>query len=151
MIDSGAVRDPTRQLSAKTWNLLRSQVAGLGLVGPQAFVAFRAQVDPILRAHAELWNPRALTSSPFDPPTITRIGSGEYDIVYSSPVPDRDGSDVALSFPYGGWGHDLLPSNTVLRFVQVSSLSGVANGVKVIVRGFGGAAIDDREVAVWIG
>lgn len=145
------VGNPEKEATAAQWNLLRWQVAGLGLVAMRAHLIFAAAAgsQPI-RWRQEAWNPRALTTTPHQDPTITRIGTGQYDVVYNSPVPDELGELVALSFRHG-LGTIVTPSQTTFRHVMVSPLSGTPAGVKVMVLDAAGAAVDGHDVSILIG
>jgi hypothetical protein len=149
-VDTRAIRDPSRELGAATFNLMKFQLAGMGVLSPRAFLQFLADTDRTISARAEAWNPRGLTSSPFAAPTITRIDVGEYDVVYDSPVVDERGEDVALSFRWG-WGVVVTPSSTVLKHVMVTPLTGSANGVKVATFDATGTLEDGEVVAILIG
>ncbi len=150
VVNTGIVKDPSRQLSAETFNLLKYQVAGLGLTAFRAYLAFEAVASPPLLARVEAWNPRGLTSDPFGDPTITRIGAGNYEIVYASPVTDQGGSDVALSLTHGV-GMILDPSSVTFRLVMVSPLTGNAAGVKVAIFNSAAALTDGNRVGILIG
>jgi hypothetical protein len=129
-IDTRPIRDPEREVGASVLNLMKFQVAGLGVVATRAYVAFTAVNPPVLLARAEVWNPRGLTTAPFQDPTITRIATGNFEVVWNSPVTDKDGNSVAISLSHG-FGTELTPSSTTLRHVKVTPLSGNAAGVKV--------------------
>lgn len=150
VVNTGITRDPTRQLSASTFNLIRFQVAGLGIVSMGAMLRFSALDPPVLLARAETWNPKGLSSDPFGDPEITRVGAGEFDIVYTSPVLDQGSAAAALSFSHG-FGTVTTPSSTVLRHVLVSPLVGNAAGVKVCVFDGAGSPVDGEDVAIYIG
>jgi hypothetical protein len=149
-VNTRAVRDPSRELDAATWNLLRFQVAGLGVISPRAYLEFLATAAMTISARAEAWNPRGLTSAPFTPPTITRVGTGNYSVVYASPVTDQAGASVALSFTRG-MGFVVTPSAIVLKHVLVTPLVGSSNGVKVAVFNAAGALEDGSVVGILIG
>lgn len=150
-VDTRAVRDPSRELSASVLNLMKFQVAGMGVVMARAHLRFTAVASPVLLARAEVWNPRGLSSTPFQNPEITRVAQGNFEVTYNSPVTDKDGSNVALSFSHG-WGFPLTPSSTTFRYVQVTPLSGSANGVKVAIMDAAGALQDVTEgVGIFIG
>jgi hypothetical protein len=149
-VNTRAVRDPSRELSADYWNLLKYQVAGMGLLAWRAHVRFTANTNPTLLGRAEAWNPRGLTSAPFTNPVLTKLATGRYSVVYASPVTDEAGASVALSFAYGT-GFLLTPSLTVLKTVVVTPLSGSANGVHVAVYNAAGALEDGNNVGILIG
>jgi hypothetical protein len=150
VVNTGIVRDPTRELAAATFNLMRFQVAGLGVVAMRAMLRFSALDPPVQLARAEAWNPKGLTSDPFGDPEITRVGPGEYDVVYPSPVLDQGGASAALSFTHG-FGVIGTPSSIVLRHVLVTPLVGNAAGVKVAIFDASGSAVDGEDVAIFIG
>lgn len=150
LVDVAAVRDPTREVGAALLNLMRSQLAGMGIVLPLALLRFSAAPSPAVLARAEAWNPRGLTSAPFADPQLTRNGAGDYDVVYTSPVTDADGASAALSFTFG-FGTVVTPSQTVFRHVMVTPLSGNSAGVKVRVLDAAGGSIDGHDVAILIG
>jgi hypothetical protein len=149
-VNTRAVRNPSRELDAAKYNLLKFQVAGLGVLTPRAYLEFLCTAAVTISARAEVWNPRGLTSAPFTPPVITRVGTGNYSVVYASPVTDDLGASVALSFA-SGRGAVVTPSAIVLQSVMVSPLSGVPNGVKVALFNAAGALADGSIVAIWIG
>lgn len=147
-VNTRAIRDPSRELSADTFNLIRHQIAGLGAVLPRAFIKFRAQPSPVLLGRAEAWNPRGLTSAPFLDPTLARSTTGVYTVLYSSPVTDKDGASVALSFT---WGIGMVINASTadeLWTCQVTPLSGFANAVQVGIFNAAGALTDGRDVAL---
>lgn len=149
-VNTRAIRDPSRELSASTFNLMKFQLAGIGIVQPRAFVKLTAADPTVLLGRAEAWNPRGLTSAPFLNPEIVRVGTGNYDVTYASPVTDESGASVALSF---GWGVGFIvtPSSTTFRHVQVTPKTGAANAVKVCVFDAAGALQDGSDVAILIG
>lgn len=149
-VNTRAVRDPTRELSATTFNLMKFQLAGLGIVGMRAMLRFTTAQPPVILARAEAWNPRGLTAAPFASPVVTRLGLGLYNVVYTSPVTDEAGNSVALSFTHG-IGCTLAASSTVLKHVMVTPLSGSANGVKVAAFSAAGTAEDIGSVAIFLG
>jgi hypothetical protein len=150
-VNTRAIRDPERELSAEQWNLLKFQVAGLGIVLPRAHLRFTAVASPQLLARAEAWNPRGLTSAPFANPTLTRVAQGNYDVTYTSPVTDMDGASVALSFTHG-FGFPLTESSTLFRYVQVTPKTGTANAVKVCIFDAAGTLQDvTAGVGIYIG
>ncbi len=148
--DTTAVRDPTRHVGASLFNLMRHQLAGLGIVLPLAMLRFSAAPSPAVIARAEAWNPRALTSSPFTDPTLTRISTGNYEVVYPSPVTDDAGASVVLAFAYG-LGTVVTPSQSTFRHVMVTPLTGNSAGVKVMVQDAAGSGVDGHDVAILIG
>lgn len=149
-VNTGAVRDPSRALDAAYWNLMKYQVAGIGLVAWRAHLRFVANTGPTIIARSEAWNPRGLTSAPFADPVITRLATGRYSVVYTSPVVDERGANAALSFAYGT-GFVVTASLTTLKTVVVTPLSGSSNGVHVAVFGAAGALEDGNSVGLLIG
>jgi hypothetical protein len=149
-VDVYPVRDPSRALSAARFNLMKFQLAGLGVVTPLAFLSFSADTSPAVISRAEAWNPSGLTASPFNDPSLTKQATGNYDVEYTTPVTDKDGNSVALSFSWG-FGVVVTPSLAVRKSVMVTPLSGTANGVKVCVFDASDALEDGNDVAIWIG
>lgn len=145
------VGNPEKEATAEQWNAVRWQVAGMGLVCYRAHLIFAAAAgsQPI-RSRQEVWNPRALASGAHANPTITRIGTGQYDVVYPSPVPDDLDALVALSFRHGV-GVVVTPSQATFRLVMVTPLSGTPAGVKVMVLDAAGSAVDGHDVSILIG
>jgi hypothetical protein len=150
LVDSRAIRNPKTELGAAFFGLVKSQLAGLGVVAPRAFLSFSASPSPAVLARSEAWNPKALTSAPFANPTLTRAATGSYNVVYTSPVTDAGGAAAALSFAFGGLGWVTTASLTVRKTVQVTPLSGTPNGVKVAVFDTSGALVDGNNVAILI-
>lgn len=148
--DTTAVRDPTRHVGAALFNLMRHQLAGLGIVLPLAMLRFSAAPSPAVIMRAEAWNPRGLTSAPFDNPALTRIGTGNYEVVYTSPVTDDAGVSAVLAFSYG-LGTVVTPSQSAFRHVMVTPLTGNSAGVKVMVLDAAGSGVDGHDVAILIG
>ena len=88
----GAVRDPTRDVGADLLNLIRWQLAGLGVCSPLALVAatFTAPDVIAIAAQANGWQGAA--------PAITRSSAGVYVVQYELSYPDKDGTLVATRF-----------------------------------------------------
>ena len=149
-VNTRAVRSPSRELDARSWNLVKYQLAGLGLITARAYLQFLCTAECTIAARAEVWNPKGLSSAPFTPPVIERVDVGNYSVVYPSPVTDQAGAAVALSFAWG-LGAIVTPSALVLRTVLVTPLVGVPSGVTVALFDASGALTDDSVVAIWIG
>lgn len=153
-IDTRPVRDPSREMAAATWNLLRHQVAGMGVVSPRAFLRFTAGIGPVLLARAEVWNPRGLTSAPFTNPEISRASTGQWVVTYDTPVTDADGVEVPLNFSWG-MGVVCTPGSADATFVTVTPRVDEANAMHVTVRQLseGGTIelVDGHQVAILIG
>jgi hypothetical protein len=88
----GAVRDPTRDVGADLLNLIRWQLAGLGVCSPLAFVAatFTAPDVIAIAAEANGWQGAS--------PAIARASAGVYVVRYEATYPDKDGTLVATHF-----------------------------------------------------
>jgi hypothetical protein len=129
VVNTGITRDPTRQLSASTFNLIKYQLGGLGVVSMLAMLRFSGADPPVQLARAEAWNPKGLTSDPYG---------------------DQAGAMAVLSFAHG-FGVVTTPSLNVLRHVLVTPLSGNAAGVKVCVFDGSGSLVDGEDVAIYIG
>jgi hypothetical protein len=154
VVNTGIVRDPTRELAAATFNLMRFQVAGLGVVSMLAMLRFTATDPPVQLARAEVWNPKGLTSDPYGDPQIDRVSVGFYVVSYPSPVVDQSGASAALSFTHG-FGMSTYPVAVVgeeLRFlvhVRVSPFT--SNAVRVLIFDGAGAPVDGDGVVIYIG
>lgn len=151
LVDTAPVVNPTKEASAAQFNLLRWQTAGIGLLSYRAWLVFTANsgAQPILH-RAEAWNPRGLSTGPHVNPTITRIGIGNYDVLYPAQVPDDLGVLTTLAFVHG-LGEVVTPSQTTFRHVMVTPLSGSPSGVKVVVQDAAGSAVDAHDVSILIG
>jgi hypothetical protein len=99
-LDSTAVRDPQKNLSAGVFNLLTWQVAGIGLLSPRVLLWFTANTSPDVIGRAEAWNPHRLTTGVYADPTLTKSGTGDYLVEYPTPIPDADDVDQAIAFSY---------------------------------------------------
>lgn len=144
--DTSPVKDARRQWAARIANLLMWQVAGAGLVMPRIILEFNAQVSPTIVGRAEVWNPNRLSTGAYAPPGIVRQATGDYLVTYATPVPDEQGSDVAVSFTYAqGFCSNADP--TVLKHVQAAV--GVAtNTIRVGVFNSAGALQDGNRVVL---
>ena len=151
LVDSAPVVNPSKEATAGQFNLLRWQAAGLSLVSYRAWLIFTADAgsQPILH-RAEAWNPKGLATGPHVPPTITRIGTGVYDVLYPTQVPDQLDVLTSLAFVHGA-GAVVTPSQTTFRHVMVTPLSGSPSGVKVVVQDAAGSAVDGHDVSILIG
>ncbi len=145
--DSTAVRDPTRQAAAASYNLLCWQVAGMGLLAPRAMIVFRGQVGPLLLARAESWNTKRLSSGAYANPTILRASTGNYTVEYPSPVPDEQGVDQTIAFSYV-LGFCVNTDPTALKHVQGAVVSGNAKQVRACVFSSAAALQDGHDIAL---
>jgi hypothetical protein len=151
LVDARPVLNPNQEATAAQFNLLRWQVAGIGLVSHRALLIFTANsgAQPILR-RAEAWNPKGLSTGAHANPTITRNSTGNYDVLYPASVPDELGEMTSLAFAFGQ-GVVVTPSQTTQRVVVVTPLSGSPSGVKVKVFDSNADGIDGHNVAIFIG
>jgi hypothetical protein len=86
------VNDPEEELDADVADLLFWQVAGLGIVGPLAWVQFTGASATLL-ASGEAYDPHEVIA----PPTVSRTGGGIYVVTYPATVIDRKGEERVLS------------------------------------------------------
>lgn len=145
--NSTAVRDPTRQASADSYNLLCWQVAGMGLLAPRAMVIFRAQVGPVLLGRVETWNPKRLSTGAYADPSLVRASAGNYTVEYPSPIPDELAVDQTIAFTYA-LGFCVNADPTALKHVQVAPVSGNTKQLRVCIFSSAAAAQDGHDVAV---
>jgi hypothetical protein len=146
--NSTAVRDPTRQAGADSYNLLCWQSAGMGLVAPRTMLIFRAQLGPLLLGRVEAWNPKQLTTGAYVNPTLTRSSVGNYIVEYPSPVPDELDVEQAIAFTYAT-GFCVNSDPTALKHVQAAPVSGNAKQIRVCIFSSGAALQDGNDVAVF--
>ena len=126
-----AVRDPTKELDFRSWNLMRHQVAGLGLVAPLALLQFTSANPPVIQARAEAWNPKRLSTGLFADPTPTRNGAGDYTWAWTSPTVDEQGNSVPVTFTYAmGWVVEADNPGT-LKHVRCAVLTANRNRIRV--------------------
>jgi hypothetical protein len=151
LVNARPLGNPNEEATAEQYNLIRWQLAGIGLLAYQAHLIFTAQAgsQPILH-RAEAWNPRGLTTGGNANPTITRVGTGNYDVTYPTQVPDQLGDNVAVGFRHG-IGSIVTPSSTTFRHVMVTPKTGVPSAVKVMLLDAAGAAVDGHDVSILIG
>jgi hypothetical protein len=151
LVDTAPVLNPSKEATSAQYNLLRWQAAGIGLLSYRAWLIFTANSgsQPIL-LRAEAWNPKGLTTGANAPPVITRIGTGNYNVVYPTQVPDQANELTSLAFVHGV-GQVVTPSQTTFRKVMVTPLSGSPSGVKVMVLDAAGSAVDGHDVSILIG
>lgn len=149
LVNAAPVRDPSRQLDAAIFNLLTWQVAGLGLLAPRALVLFTAQASPPLLARAEAWNPRGQTGGAYAPPVITRNGTGDYTLAWTSPVPDADAVDQALSFSFAH-AFTINADPSVVKHAQAAPVLALPRSVRVCVFNAANALADGNDVALLV-
>ena len=97
LVDTRPVRDETREASSRRLNLRQHQIAGMGLVGPLAWVRYAILGGPVvsLLRHAEAWNPSAASGAPFTAPVLVRTGVGIVEIEWAATYPDETGALVS--------------------------------------------------------
>ena len=147
--DSTAVRDPTRQMAASSYNLSCWMLAGMGLVVPRAMLVFTASVAHPILARSEAWNPKRLTTGANAPPNITRTAAGNYLLEYPSPVPDENGADQALSFTYAQ-AFCVNSDPTVVKHAMAAVIGANTKQVRACVFSAGHALEDNNDLAVLI-
>jgi hypothetical protein len=107
-------------------------------VCPLAWVRLKA--DGSILAHAEAWDPNKSTPGP----TVTKTGTGVYEISYETTYPDDDGIEVAISLA----GALAMPQTAALRHA-VAEATG-PNTLTVRTFNSGGSAGDtDCLVIIW--
>lgn len=147
--DTAPVRDPARQISAATFNLLCWQQAGMGLLMPRAMLEFVMGVSPSIVQRAEVWNPERSTVGAFADPTFTRTGAGNYLVEYPTPVPDENGDDVELAFS-AALAFVTNADPTVLKHAQAAVVSATPKQVRVCAFSSAAAAQDNTVcLLIW--
>jgi hypothetical protein len=146
--NTSPVRNAKRQWGADIANLVMWQTAGMGLVCPRSALWFRA--DCSILARSEAWNPRRLTSAPFEDPLIEQLGTGEYRVTYTSPVHDEQGSVAGLAEVSFLWAHAFVTNAdpTVLKHAQAAVDSLGNNQLHVCVFDASGMLEDGSDVVV---
>jgi hypothetical protein len=147
MVNSGAVRDPSRHLDASVWNLMAWQVAGLGLLAPRAMLYFNAAAFSAIVARAEAWNPKREGSGAYADPEITVNGAGNYTVAWPSSIPDELGNALSLAFSFA----QAFPVNadpSVLKKAQAAIVSGTPYQIRVCVFDAAGALEHGNDVVV---
>ena len=97
--DSTPVRDPRKQIGAQQMNLDFWQVAGMGRVSPRAFLHFTGAASPVILNRGEAWNPDALSTGQYAPPTSSSVGNAaanRNDCVTSSPSSSGTGEGYSI-------------------------------------------------------
>jgi len=144
------VRNPDTDLSADTWNLVRFQVAGAGLMVPR--VLFKVTVDNpmVLLARSEAWNPDGLATGSYADPSIAYVSTGRGTVEYPSTMPDQLGDSQQVVFSWArGWIH--LDPPTTVKLVQVAPVAATPNRLTVCVFDAANALEDGNDVWVAAG
>ena len=147
LINSGAVRDPTRQLDAAAWNLMVWQVTGLGLIAPRAMLSFTAAASPVLLSRAEAWNTDRLTTGAFADPAFTVNGTGDFTIAWPTPQVDKDGVSAALAFSFAQ-AFVINTNPAVVKHAQAAPVGANPNQIRVCVFNAANALENGNIVAV---
>jgi hypothetical protein len=141
------VRDPSRELDAAVFNLLRQQVAGMGLLVPRVIAKLTVANPTLLLAHAEAWNPEGLTTGEFAAPTPAFVSTGRCTLTYSQQVPDELDEEQNIAFSWGfGWYSADPP--TVRKSVQVEPIAATPYILSVCV--FNASDALENGNNVWI-
>ena len=93
------VRDPTTELDGETiGNLMMHQITGTGLVAPRAWALCdgSAGAAVVVTSRTEGWNTKNDSSSPFDPPVVTRDALGRFFVDYNFSYPNQKGVSTAV-------------------------------------------------------
>lgn len=147
LLDARPVRESTKELAAQHWNLLKHQVAGMGILAPRIQAKLTIANPTLLLAHYEAWNPQLKTSGNFAAPTPLFVSTGRATLEYLTPVPDEIASDVGIAFSWArGWVHQDPP--TTFRTVQVTPVAGTPNRLTICVFDAAGALQNGSDV--WI-
>lgn len=130
LINSGPVRNPDTDVDAAHWNLLKHQVAGLGLTAPRIIAKLTVANPALLLVHAEAWNPQSKTSAPFTAPVPLFISTGRMTLTYTTPVTDEAGNDVAIAFT---WAHAFqhLDPPTTLKHFRATPIASTPNSITI--------------------
>lgn len=133
IVNTHPVSDPTRELDARYWNLAKFQLAGMGVVTPRVKFTFTSANPAVLLERAEAWNPRALATGAYAPPTVVRNAGGDYTWSYPTQVPDEEGTLYPLSFADAmGWVRDTDDDPTgALFFVRCAVQQTDRNKIRV--------------------
>jgi hypothetical protein len=92
------VRNPKLEISADIFKLAFWQLAGMGLMVPQAWVYCTISGTTLtLASHAESWDPNQALAVP----GVTRTSQGLYAVAYPATVPDENGDQRAISLTWG--------------------------------------------------
>lgn len=141
------LRNPETQVGADLLNLLKYQVAGLGLMGLRAWALIDSTggVTPVIQARAESWNPDAKSSAPYTAPTPGRSGVGALTLAYAASYPDEKGNLVstAITVPVA-----FAVNRSAVRDAA-ATVSG--NTISVTLREFSAGAFNAVDGAVLVG
>lgn len=97
-VNARPVKDPRKDLSADTFNVVCSTVAGLAATGFKAAVLFRGDASGAeIIEHREAWDPDRIGDKG---PTVTREALGVYRVTFAATYPDQNGVERAT----GLWG-----------------------------------------------
>lgn len=144
------VRNPTTDLDAAKWNLLKYQAAGLGLMTPR--VLFKLTIDnPMaLLARSEAWNPSGASTGDYADPSLAYVSTGRGTVEWTTPIPDQNGDDqvVAFSWALGWFGGD---PPTTLKWVQAEPVAATPAIITVCVFDAAGSLEDGNDVWVAAG
>lgn len=98
-------RDPEKNATAETFNLLSFQAAGASGMCPLAWLCGDIVLGDVqLGAHAESWNPEGNLTGAYEPPSLIRMSTGVYEFEYASQVPNDEQNEevlVPLVFKFG--------------------------------------------------
>lgn len=126
-----AVRDPQKELDFRAWNLMRHQVAGMGLVSPLAMLEFTCANPPVILARAEAWNPKRISTGAFADPVPTRNTGGDYTWAWTTPTVDEQGNSLGVTFTYA-LGFVVEADNPgVLKHVRCAVVAANRNRIRV--------------------
>jgi hypothetical protein len=150
LVDARPVRDPDKELGASSWNLMKHQVAGLGILSPRITAKLTIANPTLLLAHGEAWNPQLKTSGNFAAPTPLYISTGLASLTYLTPVPDEAGNNVGIAFSWG-FGFVHLDPPTTFRHVQVTPVAASPHVLKVCVMDAAGTVQNGSDVWIFAG
>lgn len=144
------VRNPTTELDAVNWNLMRHQVAGLGLMVPRILVKLTVDDPAVLLARAEAWNPQGATTGDYADPTVAYVSTGRATIEYATPIPDQNGEDQPIVFSWAfGWLSADPP--TTVKLVQCEPIASTPALITVCVFDASNALENGNDVWVAAG
>lgn len=145
--DPKVITNPETQVGADLMNLIRYQVAGLGLMSLRAWALIDSTggVTPVIKARAESWNPLALSSAPYLPPTPGRSGVGALTLAYASSYPDENGVAQATSI--------LVAVAFAVNRTTVRDAAATVSGstITIALKEFGGGTFAAVDGAVFVG
>jgi len=150
MANLAPVRNPSTDLDAANWNLLKHQVAGLGLVVPRILVKVTVTNPMVLISRSEAWNPTGASTGDFADPTLAYVSTGRGTIQYPTPIPDQNGDNqtIAFSWAFGWYSAD--PPTTV-KLVQAEPIASTPALITVCVFDAANALEDGNDVWVMAG